>query len=79
MLQYAARMVGKPFEWNTQYEILGDDLVIFDKDIADKYLEIAAGLGVSINLSKSVISEKFDTLEFAKRTSVRGRDVSALS
>jgi hypothetical protein len=36
-------------------------------------------LGVDINLSKSIISESKPVLEFAKRTSVNGVDVSALS
>jgi hypothetical protein len=36
-------------------------------------------LGVEINLSKSVVSNPGHVVEFAKRTSVKGRDVSAIS
>jgi len=36
-------------------------------------------LGVKINLSKSVIAVNRPVLEFAKRTSLKGEDVSALS
>jgi len=35
-------------------------------------------LGVSINLSKSIIAENKPVLEFAKRTSINAVDVSAL-
>jgi hypothetical protein len=44
-----------------------------------KYLEIMQQLGVGINLSKSVVSNPGHVVEFAKRTSVKGRDVSAIS
>jgi hypothetical protein len=53
--------------------------VLFDKDVADRYQELCKQLGVSINLSKSIIAESKPVLEFAKRTSVNGVDVSALS
>jgi hypothetical protein len=36
-------------------------------------------LGVEINLSKSVVSNPGTVVEFAKRTSVKGKDVSAIS
>jgi len=40
-----------------KYVVLGDDVVIFDKMVADRYLQIMQVLGVSINLLKSVQSE----------------------
>lgn len=66
--------------WYDQYEVLGDDIQIFDKDVAAKYLEVCSLLGVSINLSKSVVSKQLTpVVEYAKRTSMDGVDVSALS
>ena len=66
--------------WYDGYEVLGDDIQIFDKAVANKYLEACAGLGVAINLSKSVCSEQLvPVVEYAKRTSFKGIDVSALS
>jgi len=59
--------------------ILGDDLVIFDPRVAEKYLALCKGLGVEINLSKSVIARGVAVVEFAKRTGYKGYDVSALS
>jgi len=53
--------------------------VIFDKKVADSYLAVMQGLGVGINLAKSVISEKKEVFEFAKVTGVLGRNCSALS
>lgn len=66
-------------KWFEGYELLGDDIVIFDADVAAKYLEIMQGLGVEINLSKSVVSNPGSVVEFAKRTSFKGVDVSAIS
>jgi arginine utilization protein RocB len=65
--------------WFEGYELLGDDIVIFDKIVALKYLEMMQQLGVEINLSKSVVSDPGSVVEFAKRTSVKGVDVSAIS
>jgi len=66
--------------WFSGYEILGDDIQIFDKVVADKYLEICDKLGVSINVSKSIVSQQLrPVVEFAKRTSLDGVDVSAIS
>jgi hypothetical protein len=56
---------------------LGDDIVLFDKDVATSYLDIMSKLGVEINLSKSVISDR-SAFEFAKVTGLSGKDVSAL-
>lgn len=48
--------------------MLGDDIVIFDASLADKYLEVMKELGMEINLSKSIVSPKLPVFEFAKRT-----------
>jgi len=66
-------------QWWTGYEVLGDDIVIFDKAVAKKYLEIMASLGVGINLNKSVVSDPGRVVEFAKRTGLGTQDVSAIS
>nr|QDH86714.1 MAG: RNA-dependent RNA polymerase [Mitovirus sp.] len=46
------------------YCVLGDDIVIRHKLVAERYLRLMDSLGVSINLNKSVISKDF--AEFAK-------------
>jgi len=81
MIQFISISLGKSSigQWYDQYVILGDDLVLFDKDIATRYQSFCKDLGVGINLSKSIISESKPVLEFAKRTSLNGEDVSALS
>lgn len=65
--------------WFDKYEILGDDLVIFDQLVYIEYIKLMADLGVGINPSKSLISESLTSLEFAKRTGIQGVDVSGLS
>jgi hypothetical protein len=64
--------------WYDNYEILGDDVIIFDKDVAEAYLALMAELGVPINLSKSVVAVN-PTTEFAKVTTHYGVNVSAIS
>lgn len=60
--------------------MLGDDIVIFDKKIADLYLEyMEGGLGVACNISKSLISPDRPVVEFAKRVSIGMKEVSPFS
>lgn len=66
-------------EWFVGYEILGDDIQIFDRDVASEYLAVCSTLGVGINMAKSVVSDDGTVVEYAKRTSLRGVDVSAIS
>jgi len=68
IVQYASYLVTKTHKWNTNYEILGDDLVIFDTALAEQYLQIMSDLGCEINLHKSIVSHNRPVFEFAKRT-----------
>lgn len=86
IMQYCSRMeypIGSQLQgWETRYEVLGDDIVIFDTRLASRYLKVLASLGVPVNESKSVVTlEKspHKVVEFAKRTSVDGVDCSPLS
>lgn len=54
--------------WFEDYALLGDDLVIANKRVADQYLIILKDLGMEVNLSKSLLSPAGTCLEFAKRT-----------
>ncbi|QKI79961.1 RNA-dependent RNA polymerase [Erysiphe necator associated mitovirus 13] len=59
----------------SHYAILGDDVVIANKAVAESYHYIMTViLGVEINLSKSLISE--DSFEFAKRIVTMKGEVS---
>lgn len=64
--------------WFAGYAVLGDDVVIADRRVAAEYLRIMSELGVEIGLSKSLISDR-TSIEFAKRTWIRGREASPLS
>jgi hypothetical protein len=63
----------------TNYSVLGDDLVIGDREVYEEYLVILTQLGMPVNLSKSIISHKGTALEFAKRTVYKGIDVSPIT
>lgn len=66
IVQVAASRVGKT-TWFEDYALLGDDIVIADKAVAESYHSLMTQwLGVSINTSKSLVSET-GVMEFAKR------------
>jgi hypothetical protein len=86
VMQYCSRIeypIGSRLRgWEDRYEVLGDDIVIFDPRLASRYLKVLAALGVPVNESKSVVtlvSSSHKVVEFAKRTSVDGVDCSPLS
>jgi hypothetical protein len=64
--------------WFSEYAILGDDLVIFNRAVATEYVRVIRKIGMEIGLHKSVLSRKFPSLEFAKRIFHKGADVSAV-
>jgi len=66
---------GQPF---LDYVVLGDDVVIWNKTVASKYLKVMKTLGVEVGLAKSILSPKGKGLEFAKRTFMDGVDISPI-
>jgi hypothetical protein len=78
MVQLAARRVLTSVTWFEDYAVLGDDLVIANKAVAEAYLVIARDLGVEINLSKSLESG-IGVAEFAKRLLSDAGDLSPAS
>lgn len=80
IVQYCAKISGlsRPGSWYDNYELLGDDIILFDKVVAAAYLSVMDKLGVGITLSKSVVSNN-ETIEFAKVTGFNGHNVSAIS
>lgn len=79
IVQIAALQANKGNSWYINYEVLGDDLVIFEADVAREYLKIMADLGTEINLTKSIQSPERPVFEFAKRTVVGNQIVSGIS
>nr|UPW42151.1 MAG: putative RNA dependent RNA polymerase [Xinjiang mito-like virus 50] len=76
IVQVAARRSGI-LKWFEDYAVLGDDIVIGNEAVANCYLILMSDLGVSINLSKSLVSAS-GSCEFAKRFYFQGKDVSPL-
>jgi len=64
--------------WWDGYELLGDDIVIFDSKVSVAYLDFMKKIGMEINEKKSVIARN-ETFEFAKVTGHNGHNVSAVS
>jgi hypothetical protein len=82
IVQMAAALSGRTSgdSWFEDYALLGDDIVIADRLVADTYLKIMSGLGVGIQLSKSVHdSSGRGVLEFAKRVYYGGFSVGPLA
>lgn len=78
LVQYCAELVGKAKPIFRDYCIIGDDIVIADHAVAGCYQNLLKGLGMPINLSKSIVS-KNGSFEFAKRSFLRGIDVTGVS
>lgn len=75
IVQYSAKAVGEttPFK---DYMLLGDDIVIANKAVSDKYCEILSILGVGISTNKTHASQH--TYEFAKRWISHGHEISGI-
>lgn len=58
------------------YTILGDDIVIYDKEVANAYSKLMETLGVGINASKSLQGVGYG--EFCKRLIRKGVEVTGL-
>jgi hypothetical protein len=79
LVQYAAhRAYPNRMEFFTAYALLGDDIVLADKLVAQEYLALLREIGVEYGLAKSLISST-GGFEFAKRTFVSGKDASPIS
>jgi hypothetical protein len=80
IIQYAANNVGiAPF---LNYSVLGDDVAIWDKAVAEEYTRIIQDLDVEISKAKSYIPRSGDTFwkaEFAKRLYLKGEEISGIS
>jgi hypothetical protein len=75
IIKYAAKDL-----FFTDYMILGDDLVILNRRVADAYKEIMEEIGVSINQSKSFVSQDSKVVfgEFAKRIFLGPNEITGL-
>jgi hypothetical protein len=61
------------------YRLLGDDVVIFNKKVADEYRSLMTIIGVDINEQKSVYgNSRRSQIEFAKRLSLDGKEMSSI-
>lgn len=76
IVQLAARTAGVS-GWFTLYAILGDDVVIGDRNVAAEYVKIMQTIGVKIGFNKSIVSGNL-SLEFAKRFFYKGEEVTPL-
>lgn len=77
IVQYCA---GAPSsgKWFDRYALLGDDIVIANKQVAERYLELMSQIGVKISIPKSLVSP-IGAAEFAKRFRVGRVDLSPIS
>jgi hypothetical protein len=63
ILDACAERVGR--RSHNKYVVIGDDVAIFDDEIADEYYKVMTALGVDINLEKSLSSNEVS--EFCKK------------
>jgi len=63
LVHYCAHLEG--IESFDQYILLGDDIVIKNDNVAQRYIKVITSMGVEVSLNKTHVSK--DTYEFAKR------------
>ncbi|QKI79977.1 RNA-dependent RNA polymerase [Erysiphe necator associated mitovirus 29] len=73
VVHISALRIGMKLE-NLPYKLLGDDIVIMDRLLANSYLEVMTELGVEISKTKTHIGENL--FEFAKRFYYRGSEIT---
>lgn len=76
IVQFCASKTGHR-GWFTDYAVLGDDIVIADREVALAYVRFMGDIGVGIGFHKSVISNN-RSCEFAKRFFYKGKEVTPL-
>jgi len=71
---------GLPYKFFREYRILGDDVVIFNREVAGEYqFLIESVFAISINMTKSVIGDSRNSqIEFTKRLALKGKEVSSI-
>jgi hypothetical protein len=71
---------GYPPKFFKEYRILGDDVVIFNKEVAGEYQFLMQSIfKIEINMTKSVIGDsKNSQIEFTKRLALRGKEMSSI-
>lgn len=73
VVQYAAHLSGITGQFR-DYLLLGDDIMIYNQEVATNYESIINRLKVEIQREKSLVSK--DTFEFAKRIFHKGREMT---
>jgi hypothetical protein len=70
---------GKPPQFFKDYRLLGDDVVIFNRKVANAYQDLMREIGIPINLSKSVFGTNGKSqIEFTKRLALDGIEMSSI-
>jgi hypothetical protein len=80
IIQYCSYQLGRKSVF-LKYSVLGDDVAIWDKQVAEKYENLISLLGVSISKSKSYVPGLTGPYkgEFAKRLFYDGEEISGIS
>jgi len=64
--------------WFRDYLVLGDDIAIASKVVADEYLRVCDEFGIIVGLAKSLVSE-IGLINFANQTFISVENISPLS
>jgi len=79
LVQFAAFRCGYSPMTFGRYRILGDDVVICNRLVAENYLQICKSFHISIGLAKSYVSETNQVLNFANQTYIGKENISPVS
>lgn len=73
MVYYCCRCLNKNWK-SLPYCLLGDDIVIADKEVGELYIQTIRSLGMEVSSAKTHTSPHF--FEFAKRLIFKGQEIT---
>jgi hypothetical protein len=76
LIRLAAKRIG--YKEFAHYIVLGDDVVIFSREVAQSYQLVLDEIGVKTDPIDSFYDENSSSMEFAKRIFRRGKEISPL-
>lgn len=80
LVHFCAATCRTPFKYGNfdKYFILGDDIVIMDKVVAERYMDVMSDLDVEIHTGKSFIADGKHCGEFTKRLFLNQKEISPI-
>jgi len=78
LVRWAGSFLSEEIRNKSTYRLLGDDIVIIGKDLAQTYVKLLTSLGIPFSKDKELIAND-SSLEFCKKLYRKGVNITPLS